>query len=235
MLVMGECTRQEADNAIVAYLVRIGVAEQALGRGTPATRNKSTVYINGYIGGGLAEVQRDLKQARGLRELQIDISSGGGRVDHAHAFYGTLMGLKDKGVKIKTRGEGYVMSAAMQIYMAGDERTATPGTQFMIHEPWALIMSPMNYTEAPKIATEVQQFLKPHREDSLGIYRSRGIRNPEQYFDGDDHFLTRDQAYEAGITTVRYGNSHGGDEGTGDPATPEQLAQINAIQQMYGE
>lgn len=63
-------------------------------------------------------------------ELLVIINSCGGSVDDGFAIYDTLRSCK---AKVTTRGVGKVMSMAVLILQAGDERQLSPNTVVMLH------------------------------------------------------------------------------------------------------
>jgi ATP-dependent protease ClpP protease subunit len=68
----------------------------------------------------------------GFPEVNICMSSTGGLLDIAHYCYNVLEALP---VKIVTHNLFTVQSAAILIFMCGDERYAVPGASFFFHNP----------------------------------------------------------------------------------------------------
>ena len=69
----------------------------------------------------------------GMNNFRINISSGGGMVFHAVALYNFLSGLKD--VYLHTHNLGQIDSAANLIFLAGQQRTASKASSFLLHPP----------------------------------------------------------------------------------------------------
>jgi ATP-dependent protease ClpP protease subunit len=74
-----------------------------------------------------------VQQAVALRatSVTICITSNGGAPDQALYVYEILCALN---VPVNTHAIGTVQSAAMIIFMAGERRTASPGTNFLFHD-----------------------------------------------------------------------------------------------------
>ena len=68
----------------------------------------------------------------GVPEVTICMSSTGGALDAAFYGYNLLEALP---LKIITHNVGTVQSAALLIFVCGDERYAAPGTTFFFHDP----------------------------------------------------------------------------------------------------
>jgi ATP-dependent protease ClpP protease subunit len=69
-----------------------------------------------------------------LETLEIEINSPGGSVLDGYRVYHSIMGMRDRGVRVVATGNGIVASMASVIFMAADERRITQGSRIMIHE-----------------------------------------------------------------------------------------------------
>jgi ATP-dependent protease ClpP protease subunit len=69
-----------------------------------------------------------------LETLEIEINSPGGSVLDGYRVYHSLIGMRERGVKVIATGNGIVASMASVIFMAADERRITQGSRIMIHE-----------------------------------------------------------------------------------------------------
>ena len=67
----------------------------------------------------------------GIKKLHINISSGGGSVFHAISLYNFIKGIQ--GVEIHTHNFGQVDSSANVIFLAGQHRTCSPASSFVLH------------------------------------------------------------------------------------------------------
>lgn len=65
--------------------------------------------------------------------LCLVINSTGGSLHHAMAIVDAMASSQ---ILIVTRGIGYIASAALLIFVAGQERTLTSNTTIMTHQPW---------------------------------------------------------------------------------------------------
>lgn len=100
---------------------------------------EGTIYINGLIGSyetekgtELIDIIQQVKAQAGATSFRVHINSEGGVVDTGFDIFNYLKSLQ---VPITTVGSGLVASIATVIFMAGDKRILTSGTQFMIHSP----------------------------------------------------------------------------------------------------
>lgn len=104
---------------------------------------EGTIYINGLIGSTdvekgteLIDIIQQVKAQSGATSFRVHINSEGGVVDTGFDIFNYLKSLQ---VPITTVGSGLVASIATVIFMAGDKRILTIGTQFMIHSPMGRI------------------------------------------------------------------------------------------------
>lgn len=114
------------------------------------------IYIYGEIGNwqskesedygvvSLTSVVNAINNNKDAEELIVHIHSVGGDVYEGLAIYDAL---KSSGKKIITRNEGLCASIATVIYLAGEDREATPNSQFMIHNAWTFAMGDANEME----------------------------------------------------------------------------------------
>lgn len=100
---------------------------------------EGTIYINGLIGSTdtekgteLVDIIQQVKAQGAATSFRVHINSEGGVVDTGFDIFNYLKSLQ---VPIHSVGSGLVASIATVIFMAGDTRTLTKGTQFMIHSP----------------------------------------------------------------------------------------------------
>lgn len=100
---------------------------------------EGTIYINGQIGSTpeqtgveLIDIIQQVKSQSGATSFRVHINSEGGVVDTGFDIFNYLKSLQ---VPITTIGSGLVASIATVIFMAGDSRILTNGTEFMIHSP----------------------------------------------------------------------------------------------------
>jgi ATP-dependent Clp endopeptidase proteolytic subunit ClpP len=100
---------------------------------------EGTIYINGLIGSyegqkgtELIDIIQQVKSQPEATSFRVHINSEGGVVDTGFDIFNYIKSLK---LPITTVGSGLVASIATVIFMAGDKRILTSGTEFMIHSP----------------------------------------------------------------------------------------------------
>lgn len=98
-----------------------------------------TIHINGQIGSTLGikgvdliDIIQQVKSQQGATSYRVLINSEGGVVDVGFDIFNYLKSLQ---LPLTTVGSGLVASIATVIFMAGDKRILTKGTEFMIHSP----------------------------------------------------------------------------------------------------
>ena len=99
-----------------------------------------------------------------LETLEIEINSPGGSVLDGYRVYHSLMGMRERGVKVIATGNGIVASMASVIFMAADERRITQGSRIMIHEAQQVVAGDSgDHARAAKILDEMS-------DEIAGIY-----------------------------------------------------------------
>lgn len=103
--------------------------------------NIARVYINGDITqypmealgeASSASVTRAIRDVE-AKEIHVHIDSCGGSMKEAFGIY---QALKEHPAKIVTHADGFVASAALYPFVAGDVRIANPLSAFYFHEGW---------------------------------------------------------------------------------------------------
>ncbi len=120
------------------------------------------IYISGQIGTfdgvtgiELIDVIGQVKAQPEAIAFDVHINSEGGIMDIGFDIYNYLKSLKKP---ITTIGSGMVASIATVIFMAGDKRLISNGTEFMIHLPWAYSAGTADELEA--LAKEARDYEK---------------------------------------------------------------------------
>lgn len=91
-----------------------------------------------------------------LETLEIEINSPGGSVLDGYRVYHSLMGMRERGVRVVATGNGIVASMASVIFMAADERKITQGSRIMIHEAQQAVSGDSaDHARAAKILDEM--------------------------------------------------------------------------------
>ena len=96
--------------------------------------------------------------------LTVRINSYGGSVSEALAIYSLL---RDCGLNIITKVDGFACSAASVIFMAGDERIVPESGLIMIHNAWSVAEGDSNALK--KAAEDLEIITSP----SLEIYAKK--------------------------------------------------------------
>ncbi len=90
-----------------------------------------------YVGQIINPAAKNLRAAccgtvsGGTKEIQILLSSGGGLVDEGFALYNFLRALP---VTLTMHAIGFVDSAAMAVFIAGEKRFCSPDSTFLFHD-----------------------------------------------------------------------------------------------------
>lgn len=107
-----------------------------------ATGGAAEIYILGDIVDeryyeGETSPQSVIDAIKGLdtQEISVYIDSYGGSVA---AGWGIYNALRQHPAKVKTYGVGFVASAALYPFLAGDERYASPLSAYYLHEAWTI-------------------------------------------------------------------------------------------------
>jgi ATP-dependent Clp protease protease subunit len=110
--------------------------------------------------------------------ITITIRSPGGDVGAGLALYDTILRLRRKGHHVTTRGSGYVMSMAVVLLQAGDERILDERAKVMIHEGSRV------YSEGARISAaeeeDMRKLTEMLREDILSALADRSNMSKRQ-------------------------------------------------------
>ena len=164
---------------------------------------EGTIYINGQIGSTpfqtgveLIDVIQQVKAQVGATSYRVHINSEGGVVDTGFDIFNYL---KSLGLPITTVGSGLVASIATVIFMAGDKRVLTTGTEFMIHLP----MGGIDNGTADEIENYAQE-VRDCENRLIKFYSQQTGLNSEalQPLLRNETWLTEDQATSLGFATL---------------------------------
>lgn len=159
------------------------------------------IYITGQIGEfdgvkgvNLIDIVGQVKRQPKATSLNVYIDSEGGYVHVGFDIYNYLRSLK---MPITTIGRGIVASVATVIFMAGDKRIITEGTDFMIHLPWG---------EAVGTADDVERYaitLRDTEKQLLDFYKKTLNVEAEaiQPLLRDETYLSHEQLKTLGFIT----------------------------------
>ena len=164
---------------------------------------EGTIYINGQIGSTpeqrgveLIDVIQQVKAQVGATSYRVHINSEGGVVDTGFDIFNYF---KSLGLPITTVGSGLVASIATVIFMAGDKRVLTTGTEFMIHLP----MGGIDNGTADEIENYAQE-VRDCENRLIKFYSQQTGLNSEalQPLLRNETWLTEDQATSLGFATL---------------------------------
>lgn len=163
---------------------------------------EGTIYINGLIGSTpeqkgteLIDIIQQVKAQPESTSFRVHINSEGGVVDTGFDIFNYLKSLQ---LPLTTVGSGLVASIATVIFMAGDKRILTSGTQFMIHSPMGGIDGTADEIEAyAQSVRECENRLVKFYTNQTGLGSDAIaplLRN--------ETWLTEDQATSLGFATL---------------------------------
>lgn len=161
---------------------------------------KGTAYINGVIGSDfiLLDLIRQIKQYKGLSEIEVVIDSPGGSVEVGQSIYSYLRSLSAAGTPVTTVAKK-CWSISATIFMAGDSRIVEAGDdRVMIHMPWATAQG------GSETLLEISNELKRMEDDFAqfySIYTNIDETSIKQLLKNET-FLSADEALEIGIATA---------------------------------
>ena len=127
-------------------------------------RDIETLYGAKAVAENLRIGEFTAKADDALETLEIEINSPGGSVLDGYRVYHSLMGMRERGVRVIATGNGIVASMASVIFMAADERRITQGSRIMIHEAQQVVAGDSgDHARAAKILDEMS-------DEIAGIY-----------------------------------------------------------------
>lgn len=160
------------------------------------------IYINGQIGNTelqrgteLIDVIQQVKQQAEATSFRVHINSEGGVVDTGFDIFNYLKSLQ---VPLTTVGSGLVASIATVIFMAGDKRILTKGTEFMIHSPMGGVDGTADEIEA------YAQSVRDCENRLVKFYTNQTGLNTDAIAPllKNETWLTEDQATSLGFATL---------------------------------
>ncbi|TXK78688.1 head maturation protease, ClpP-related [Mesonia sp. K4-1] len=186
---------------------------------------KGNIFIYGLIGKefqnpdgsiekgiDLVNVISQYQSQRDADEFCVHINSEGGYVDDGFDIYNFLKSI-DK--PVHTVAKGNCMSMATVIFMAGDTRSVSKDTKFMIHLPWG-----RSEGSAEEISDYAKQ-LKQVESKVLDFYSTNTGLSKEALIPllKNETFLTPEQTVELGFSSEKW-------------TTVEAVAKLNKTTKM---
>lgn len=137
------------------------------------------------------------------QEISVYIDSYGGSVA---AGWGIYNALRQHPAKVKTYGVGFVASAALYPFLAGDERYAAPLSAYYLHEAWT---SASGYADELRRAADQIESLTDIGVNAF-VERAGMERDKVLELMREETWLTPESALELGIATALIKDESGG-------------------------
>ncbi len=167
-----------------------------------ATGGAAEIYILGDIVDerwyeGETSPQSVVDAIKGLdtQEISVYIDSYGGSVA---AGWGIYNALRQHPAKVKTYGVGFVASAALYPFLAGDERYASPLSAYYLHEAWT---SASGYADELRRAADQIESITDIGVNAF-VERAGMERDKVLELMHEETWLTPEAALELGIATA---------------------------------
>ena len=127
--------------------------------------------------------------------IRVHIDSRGGSVAEGWGIYNAL---RDHPARVETYGDGFVASAALYPFMAGEERYASQLSAYYFHQ---VVTYASGYASDLRAAAEEAEIL---REEGLAAFTGRTQMTAEEVrqLQKDETWLTPEQALEKGVATA---------------------------------
>lgn len=163
------------------------------------------IFLNGEIGGDSWDGTGEFgiigskffqnKLADSEDEVTVHINSPGGEVREGYAIHDLLI---NSGKKINTIIEGNCASIATVVFLAGENRTITENSTFMIHNPWMMAVG-----DADQIQEDVDK-LKEVEGELLDFYvtKTGAKRDSLEELMAEEKELSSSQAEDLGFATA---------------------------------
>lgn len=145
----------------------------------------------------LTTIKSEVEAAGGASkfdEVVVHINSPGGEVSEGFAIYNYLVGL---GKPITTVADGMVASIATVIYLAGSTRKVYKTTDFMIHNPWTMVVG-----DADQLEKNVEQ-LRRVETNLIDFYvaHTKAERQHLEQLMAQESYLGAEQLVQLGFAT----------------------------------
>lgn len=145
----------------------------------------------------------DAIQGLDTQEIDVYIDSYGGSVA---AGWGIYNALRQHPAKVRTYGVGFVASAALYPFLAGDERYASPLSAYYLHEAWT---SASGYADELRRAADQIESLTDVGVNAF-VERAGMERDKVLELMHEETWLTPEAALELGIATALINDDSGG-------------------------
>ncbi|MBQ9509099.1 MAG: ATP-dependent Clp protease proteolytic subunit [Bacteroidales bacterium] len=192
------------------------------------TGERAVIDIDGTIGGWDWDswerintgklIRKALRDLKGVKEIEVRITSLGGDVDQALQIHDAL---QDHPAKVITIINGFCASAATIIALAGDVRRISRNAVYLIHKCSSYVGGNQHDLE---MELESQ---KTVNEVLLDMYRAVNKKTEQELLDlfeydnGHGKWITAQEVVDFGFCTEIYNND------TGDPASLANKPMVN--------
>lgn len=204
---MTTTTRRERIQARASALggrTRLQTAHAAAGddtSGAGGTPSSAELWLYGVVGGywyGFSsESVADALRGLDVDQITVRLHSPGGNAVDGIAI-GNL--LRNHKARVTVVIDGLAASAASIVALAGDEIVMSPGSQYMIHDPWMLTVG-----NAAELRSDAD-FLDKQADNYAGVYAHRATGKTAAQWrevmvadDGRGTWFTAAEAVEAGL------------------------------------
>ena len=163
--------------------------------------------IDEWFGFDPAHIIEKLDAQSDLRHIHMVISSPGGYVELAQTLYSDLRRRARQGTRITAEGLAIVASAALDLFLAGDERSASDDTLLMQHPIDGFAFFGGCKVELEQQYGELMSQMDAYIQLNYRIMRER-TGQPDAVLQGwlmqpGEMWFSVDQAYEYGLLTQK--------------------------------
>ena len=155
-------------------------------------------FFDGIDTAELEAFSRAVANASSGDVITLDFCNGGGSVFHGIAMCDMMNTARANGVKFISNIWGYAASAACLVALSADEVYMSENAAIMYHSAWCPFGGD---NPAISVANAAQQKLLAGRISKIS----------EKDFEGDDHWISADDASELGIIDGFIGSKNGAD------------------------
>jgi ATP-dependent protease ClpP protease subunit len=142
---------------------------------------------------------KDLENVKNMDRINIRVNSEGGDVHAGLAIYNLIKRTAHNNIHIYVDGVAYSMAAIIMMAVPKGNRHMATASMLMFHSASTTIYDSMNSTQLQELADVLSKYddiLASALTDSTGLTIDE---TKAKYFDGKDHFLTPQDALDAGL------------------------------------
>lgn len=142
---------------------------------------------------------KDLEAVKNMDRINIRVNSEGGDVHAGLSIYNLIKRTAHNNIHIYVDGVAYSMAAIIMMAVPKENRHMATASMLMFHSASTTIYDSMNSTQLQELADVLSKY-----DDILAssLTDSTGLTIEEikaKYFDGKDHYLTPQDALDAGL------------------------------------